>query len=556
MLTDLSIRNFALVDRLDLEFAPGLLCITGETGAGKSILVNALSFVLGERAQSEFIRTGAESCEVTAVFSVEATAEWRAAAHELGLAVGREVVLRRDFATNGRSRVWIDDRPATVQALKHLGGMLCDLHGQHQHQWLLDPERHREFLDAFLTGELLPAYREAFETARERQAGLTAARKQLAEYEKQRDFWAFQLRELDAVDPQAGEYDELTARRDRIRHAAELNELYQLTDAELAGADDSLSPRLSHLAARLRRAASHDAELAEWADAIESARTTLDDIAVQVSRRLTELDADPGELDRLEARLHQLYKLKTKYGGSVDAAVEARVQLREKLDSLENSAVVLGDLETAAAHAEAELAARADRLHAARTEAATRMRAALHDVLSELGLGADPLYVECRKLERSGWHESGPDHVEFSFAANPKEEPKPLARVASGGELSRVMLALKSVLPGNDRVGTLIFDEVDSGVGGIAATRVAERLQALARGRQVVVITHLHPIAARADVHWVVEKATAEGRHVPVVRMLNAAQRVEELGRLIAGGEATKESRAAARSLVKPRGRR
>lgn len=556
MLTDLSIRNFALVEHLDLELGPGLLCITGETGAGKSILVNALSFLLGERAQAEFIRTGADSCEVTAVFTAPEHDAWATLTAEMGLEPASDWVLRRDFNSAGRSRVWINDRPATVQSLKQVGELLCDLHGQHQHQWLLDPERHRDYLDAFVDADVISSYRIAFASAQAAHADLQAARKRLEEFEKQRDFWAFQLKELDAVDPQPGEYEDLLARRDRIRHAAELDEVYRLADAEISGADNSLAPRLHDLCARLKRAADRDPELAEWAARLDDARAIVDEVGTLASRRLIDAETEPDNLDYLEERLHKLYRLKKKFNDSLDDAIAERRELQSRLASLENGAVELSDLEAAWKSAESSLADSVRALHHARLEASATLRTQLHTALEELGLTGDPVHVNCDELPRAQWHDDGPDRIEFLFAANRNEIPKALSKVVSGGELSRVMLALKSVMPGADRVGTLIFDEIDSGVSGAAATRVAERLQRLAAGRQVMVITHLHPIAARADIHWTVEKVESDGRMIPQVRQLNAAERVEELSKLIAGGDSTKESRAAARALVKPKGRR
>jgi DNA repair protein RecN (Recombination protein N) len=559
MLTDLSIRDFALVNRLDLEFAPGLLCITGETGAGKSLIVNALAFLLGERAQAESIRTGADSCEVTAAFSVRRRREWNDLAEELGLGPTDQIVLRRDFNSAGRSRVWLNDRPSSVQALKRVGGLLCDLHGQHQHQWLLDPERHREFLDAFIDPAVLLDYELAFEDAQAAREALARAESELAESRKQKEFWEYQLREMDAVNPQPGEYDELTARRDRIRFAAELHELYRIAEGELSSADDSIAPRLQNLAERLRRSSAHDSELADWAARLDEARAIADDVGALLARRLTGDEGDEESLDKLEERLYRLYKLRQKFGGSLERAIEEHAELRERLNRVENSAIVLDDLTKAASITEQKLSEQAQTLHDAREDAAGRLRKALRAPLGELGLGKDPVTVAHGSLPRDLWTLAGPDKVEFLLAANPNEAPKPLSKIASGGELSRVMLALKSVLPGSDKVDTLVFDEIDSGVGGLTASRVADRLSALARGRQVIVITHLHSIAARADVHWSVEKRPSEGRHVPVVRILSAAERVEELGRLIAGGEPTKESRAAARRLVQPqdaRGRR
>ena len=555
MLQTLRIRDFGLVDQIDLEFPAGFTCITGETGAGKSLLVNALAFVLGERAQAEWIRTGAETCEVSAVFLPQPGGPALAHLAELGIPREEVLILRRDFSRTGRGRVFINDRQATVQAAKQLGGFLCDLHGQHQHQWLLNPESHRHYLDRFIAGPLAGRYTDAFQEARRKQETLEALKRQIAQAREKREFWEYQKKELDAVNPQPHEDEELSARRERIRHKAELNELYLLAQAELDSADDSLSPRLADLASRMRKPAALDPDLAGWAARLTEARTLLDEVAREVALRLTDDQDDATRLDHLEERLHKLYKLKQRFGGSLEAAIAMREELASRLAQVEDADGLLRDLTRQADRSEATLAAAAEELIAARTVAAGELVRALRKPLAELGMGKDPIAVSQRRLDRARWQMEGPDEIEFLLSANPAEEPKPLARIASGGELSRVMLALKAVLPGQDRVGTLIFDEVDSGIGAVTGARVADLLALLSGGRQVIVITHLHPIAASADHHWVVSKRLVKGRHVPTVQALSRTERIEELGRLIAGGEATKESLAAARALVKTRGR-
>ncbi len=548
MLTELAIRNFAIADALDLEFQSGLLAITGETGAGKSLLVNALAFVLGERAQAEWIRTGADRCEVTAVFTWPRDS--LPMARELGLDTDEPLILRREFTTAGRGRVWVCDRPSSVATLRRLGKTLCDLHGQHQHQWLLDPQAHVAYLDASVDPGVREEYRQAFDQRERCRAALAAARDEIADAAGQKEFWEYQQRELERIDPRPDEYEELTARRDRIKHAAQLGGLYHLIEAELEAADDSVVPRLDQLSDRLRQASQFDSELSGWSTRLSEARELLEEVARESAGRRDTADESPAALEKIEARLHALYGLKKKFGGSLENAIAQRDRLAERLARVADADHTLKQLSGALSEADEIVSEAGGKLFTARSEAAARLCDVLRKPLSRLGLGRDAITLRHRELPRDQWHSDGPDQVEFLLCANPNEEPRPLTRVASGGELSRVMLALKSVLPGGDRVGTLVFDEIDSGIGGETATRVADMLAGLAKGRQVLVITHLHQIAARADRQWSVDKKTVRGRSVPVVVELDSESRIEALGRLIAGGAATPQSRAAARTLV------
>jgi DNA repair protein RecN (Recombination protein N) len=441
-----------------------------------------------------------------------------------------------------------------VGSLRQIGTYLCDLHGQHAHQWLLDPLSHGEFLDGFVPVAVRERYREAFaqrqrcgEARRQAEADLATAR-------QHKEFWAFQLAELERVNPQAGEYEALREQRSEIRSAERSSELHRLLEAELTAADDSILPRLSDLEVRLRQVGEPSAQLQRWAELLSQARMVLAEISTELARHSLAGEEPEAAVESIEARLHALYKLKKKFNDSIEDAIAQRDIIRINLQRLSDAEAELRPLRVAEERASVTLAAAGHELHAARKAAVVNLIGALRRPLEELGLPGDSISVRLCPLEREQWQQGGGDEVEFMLAANPGEEPKPLARIVSGGELSRVMLALKSVLPGSDRVETLVFDEVDSGIGAETAAAVADRLQALARGRQVIVITHLHPIAARSEHHWLVEKKRVRGRQVPVIRRLDTEGRVEALSRLIAGGAATPQARAAARTLVaKPR---
>jgi DNA repair protein RecN (Recombination protein N) len=548
MLIELSVSNFGIAEHIRWSPGTGLVVLTGETGAGKSLLVTALGFLLGDRAQSEWLRSGADRAEVAGLF-VSPVGSGRLL-KDLGITPGDDFIVRRELTASGRSRTWVNDRPITQASLRALTEGLCDLHGQHQHQWLLNPEHHADYLDRFIPGDETSRYAHAFRQWQRTRAALDAFLGELSTAQTQKDFWTFQLAEFERVDPQPGEYEELERKRSALRRSTDLAELYRLVEAELSAADDSVAPRLGHLVSRLNRDQSQDEQIAGWIGRLEVAKSSVEEVASSVSRALLLEDLPEESLEQIEGRLHALYSLKKKFGGSMERVLRERDQLTVRLQTLEDSEVQQGDLEKARSQAWSNLEETAARLNAARGQAASDLTSALSGPLSDLGLGKSAISVAIRDLAAADWTEQGSEAVEFMLETNPGETPKPLAKIASGGELSRIMLALKSVLPGTDRVGTLVFDEVDTGIGGETAARVAELLAHLSRGRQVIVISHLHQIASRADVHFEVTKTRSNGRYVPSVKELTDPERVAAVGRLIAGGSPTPEALAAARVMV------
>jgi DNA repair protein RecN (Recombination protein N) len=548
MLIELSVTNFGIAEHVRWTPGTGLVVLTGETGAGKSLLVTALSFLLGDRAQSEWLRSGEDRAEVTGVFafpvgSGRSLRDW-------GIDRGDDVIVRRELPASGRTRTWVNDRPVTQASLRALAESLCDLHGQHQHQWLLNPEHHTDYLDRFVSGEEISLYAEAYRQWQRTRAAADAFLAERSAAEQQKEFWTFQLADIRRINPQQGEYEKLEEKRRTLRRGADLAELYRLLEAELSAADDSMAPRLGLLVDRLSREQEQDGEIAGWVQKLEAAKASLEEIASSVSRALA-LEGLPDEsLEHIESRLHALYSLKKKFGGSMERVLQEQDQLSTRLQMLEDAEVQYAELEKARSKAWSQLEQAATRLKSARERAAVLLIGALSGPLGDLGLGQSALSVATGDLPATEWTEQGPQSVEFMLTTNPGEEPKALAKIASGGELSRIMLALKSVLPGTDRVGTLVFDEVDTGIGGETAVRVAEVLSRLSRGRQVIVITHLHQIASRADVHFEVTKSPRNGRYVPAVKELTDSERVAAVGRLIAGGSPTPEALAAARALV------
>jgi DNA repair protein RecN (Recombination protein N) len=545
MLIELRLRDFALADALSFEPGTGLVAVTGETGAGKSLLVNALAFATGDRAQAEYIRSGADRCEVAAVFEVaepEILREWAEDSEST-------LVLRRELSAGGRGRAWINDRPVPVSALRRVGQLLCDLHSQHQHQWLLSPEHHAEYLDRFVEQEVLTGYQCAFDRWSQCVQELEEHRGKLESQLKHRDLWEFQKTEFDRIAPRAGEYEELESLRARLKLEGGRWELLQWIASELGGADESLIPRLVRILNRLESSGQAGDEAC--AAHLRQALVSLEAAESLVERAGLSPEESESSLEDVERRLHALYGLKKKFGGSLEAAITERDRIVENLLFLDQADVETRRLSRAEQAARAELDASGRALAEARVRAAGSLRSALRRPLADLGLGTDPVTVSQTPLEPLTWTREGPSRVEFMLQANPGEAPKALARIASGGELSRIMLGLKSVLPGSLKVRTLVFDEIDAGIGGETAVGVGKSLEALARGRQVIVITHLHQIAARADGHFEVRKATRRGRHVPEIRRLGTTEREAALARLIAGDRAGDAARKAAQSILR-----
>lgn len=545
MLVELKLAQFALAEALSFEPGSGLVAVTGETGSGKSLLVNALAFVTGGRAHAEWVRTGEARCEVTAVFSVTPSENFR----EWLEGDDGMLVLRRELSAEGKSRAWINDRPVPVSALRRAGQLLCDLHGQNDQQGLLDSETHAQFLDCFLAGDERDQYDATYAAWSACRESLRTHRDRMKSDLQQKDFWEFQRAELDRIDPRPGEYEQLEERRTLLKTGEKRLRLFDSLSLELTDSESGLIPRLARLISQLDPADEND-----WSNSLRTALVNLQ----EAERALGRLDGSSEEfdlsLDEVEKRLHSLYSLKKKFGGSLDEALAQRATLAANLRFLEDAQHESDRLSKAETAARRVLEEQGECLHAARDKAATRLRKALAAPLSDLGLGKDPIQVHQEPLEFDHWTPMGPSRVEFLLSANPGEAPKALAKVASGGELSRILLALKSVAPGEASVTTLVFDEIDSGIGGETASRVGHRLSDLSSQRQVIVITHLHQIAALADVHFEVRKVAQDGRHVPEVHKLRATEREAALARLIAGDASDPGVKRTARALLR-RGR-
>ncbi|MBI5596299.1 MAG: DNA repair protein RecN [Elusimicrobia bacterium] len=534
MLERLSVRNFAVVESLDLELGSGLSAFTGKTGAGKSILVSALGYLAGGRGTTDWLRAGASRLEVAGRFVSD----------------GRTVELRRELDADGRSRAFVDGKPAAVAALSRLAEGLVDFHGQHEHQTLVRPAAQLELLDAF-SGAAAKREQMAQAWRRRKELSDQLASLQMSGTERQRrlDLLRFQASELEAADPRAGEEAELEAELPRLKHAARLAELAAEAYARLYEAEGSAEEQLGAAERSLDEMVRLDPAAGAAREALGRAREAASEAASALSSYKDSEASDPERLDQLLSRLDLLGKLKRKYGGSLDEVVASRSRLEAELERLESHGERAGTVADELAAAEKAARAAAEDLHKARAKGAKRLCERVQAEFAGLHLGKARLSV-CVELDDEALGPTGSDRVEFLLAANPGEPLKPLRSVASGGELSRVMLALKTVLAEADRVGTLVFDEVDAGVGGAVGSAVGDRLAALGRRRQVLVVTHLPQVACRAAVHFEVAKAVRGGRTQTRVGRLEGEGRVEALARMLGGRTVTEAGRRHALELL------
>ncbi len=547
MLRGLEIRNMLIIDRLDLEFQPGLNVLTGETGAGKSILLDSLGFVLGWRGRAELVRQGADQGEVTAWFDIGPDHPAQAVLAEAGLPTGDELILRRVNTVEGRKTAWINDRRASGDVLRALSDVLIELHGQHDVRGLLNPRGHRALLDAFAGHDgLRKRVRAAWRTLGAADAALSKARAALAEIAAEEDFLRHAVAELDKMAPEAGEEAALDTRRRMMQGAEKLREDVARAHNALGlnGAEGAMSD-----AQRWLEGAAEGTEggLDAPLEALGRALMELGDAADGVERCLEALDFDPLELEATEERLFALRALARKHDVAPDDLSDLARALAKRLATLDNGTRDIVGLEQAARDALADYDAAAAKLTKSRSTAAARLDRAVEAELA-------PLKMERARFETSlSASDGGPDgkdDVSFTVATNPGAPAGQLAKIASGGELSRFLLALKVCLAGETSDVTMIFDEIDRGVGGATASAVGRRLKALAEGGQVLVVTHSPQVAAQAGHHWRVEKKVKGGNTLSTVVQLNDGDRVDEIARMLSGDSITDAARAAARSLM------
>ena len=549
MLTHLTIRDFAVASATEMEFGPGLTVISGETGAGKSLLVDALGFLSGLRADSGMVRHGARRAELNAAFDLADAPAAREWLQEHEFDEDDACQLRRTLRADGGSRAWINGRPATLAQLGELAGLLVEIHGQHEHQALLSRASQLSLLDAF--GRHDAELAEVAAAARA-WAALEQERDALArtgDPAERRDWLQHQLQELEGQPLEAGAIEALLADHRRHAHSAEL--IGACEDAlERIGGDGSLDAQVQRVRAGLSRMQEHEPRLTEVDTMLESAGIQLEEAAALLQLVRDDLDIDPESYQQLDQRLAQLHDLARKHRVQPEGLAARRDEMAAELDALEHADERLQALGQEIETAAARWRTAADALGKARAQAAQVLSRDTTALIAELGMGGGRFEVAIEPQDRGRPDPQGAERVEFLVSANAGQPPRPLRRVASGGELSRISLAIEVAALGLDTVPTMVFDEVDSGIGGAVAGIVGQKLRALGRTRQVLCVTHLPQVAAQGHAHYLVSKTEVEGATESRATVLDGKQRQEELARMLGGVEVSREARAAARRLL------
>ncbi|MDP3001398.1 MAG: DNA repair protein RecN [Bryobacterales bacterium] len=555
MLVELVVENYAVIERVRVRFHDGLNLLTGETGSGKSMVVDALGLLFGGRASPEMIRTGEERARISGIFELPDDARLRTLLEQSGIEFeDHELIVEREILAGGKSRAFAGSRPVTATLLRDLAPLLGDIHGQHDQQRLFDAGAQLEMLDAFARHQqLLAEVAELYRRWRACTSELEALDRREQENLRLADLWSFQRREIDAAHLKPGEDAALESERRVLQNVARLQELATAAYESLYDSESSAEARLRQATRRLEELSRIDPALNESRAALQPAEIAIQEASFAVREYLGRLEADPGRLEEIEARLALIDKLKRKYGAAIDRILVFLDDVQAKLSAVENAGELRAALEKERALLAASYLEVARRLSAGRSDAARKLEKQVESELALLAMERTTFRV---RIETDTWSDSGTDRVEFLVSPNVGEEPRPLDKVASGGEISRIALALKTCVGAAGRARpkgaprTLVFDEVDSGIGGAAAETVGRRLKQLAGSNQVLCVTHLPQVAAFADHHYAVEKREIKGRAAVEIEELSGDARTREIGRMLSGQQVTPEALKHAERLI------
>ncbi len=541
MLSHLRIKDFAIIDDVDIQFGGGFTVITGETGAGKSILIEAITLLLGSKGDTDFIRNKSEELIVEGVF-------------EQG---GKELLIRRSLNISGRSKIYINNEISTLSQLRDLMALVVDISGQHQHQMLLNEEFHIEIVDSYAADtKLLGEYRLLRDEYLSLLSELNRLETIVREKDSRLDFLKFQRQELAGAAIEQAEYERLLEESNILKNGARFQQMLADAESLLYGQDESISAMLGRLRKRISELSVISKEFESFQGELSGVEAVLSELEKLISRKLTKTDFSPERLDEVESRLHLIKRLCEKYRISVDELVPRLRKIESEIAELENSEIVTKDIRKRLESVFSELNRKAERLHQVRLKSSAEIASKCEQILQRLGFKGAEIRFEIQYEKPSGIYdrekvcERGFDRARILFAPNVGEEFKPLSKIASGGELSRVMLAFKSALSGKDVVDTYIFDEVDAGIGGAVAESVGRFLKELSVKKQVICITHLPQIASLGSEHFTVEKVVQNRRTTIRIRRIKGEERVEEIARMLGGHTITEKNRAYARELL------
>ena len=565
MLKSLLVKDYALIGHINVEFGKGLNIITGETGAGKSILIDAMSLLLGERASTEVVRKGAQKSIVEGIFEIEGNKKVKRILEENEIDVLPELIIRREISLKGNNRCFLNDTPVTLNIIKDIGDLLVDLHGQHEHQSLLRTETHIDFLDEFgATESFLKDYKEKFTQLSEASRKLNDLKQKENILKEKKDIYQFQIKEIDAVSPQEDEEEKINEELNILENSEKLSELTNSVYEALYESENSVHDMIGKIENEIEELEKIDKSFSEIKSECESAVSLINDISQFVRNYKAKIDIDPEHLEELRNRLGAITMLKKKYGGSVKTIIEHRKKIGEEFELAENYSESIEKLEFEIKKLREVCGIAAEVLSKKRKEISKKVQKEVQEALTYLGIENSAFKVEINqkaadKNDRDflivngkpfKYNSSGYDEVEFFISTNPGEDPKPLAKVASGGEISRVMLALKSILAKTDKLPLLIFDEIDTGVSGRIAQKVGQALKNLAGFHQIISITHLPQIAGLADQHFAVEKTLNDERVVSSIKKLGKDERIKEVAKLMSGEKVTEASLKGAKELM------
>jgi DNA repair protein RecN (Recombination protein N) len=554
LLNELSIRNFAIIESLSISFNKGLTVLTGETGAGKSIIIDAVHLLVGGRGSAEFVRHGEDKAEIEGLFFIEGDQHPSyAKASEFGIEIeDGMIVLRRDISANGKSVCRINGKLVTIAVLREVGSTLIDIHGQHEHQELMDETRHINLLDQFGAEEILPALQEyqyvyrSFEQTQKKLKSLSENEQQMAH---RLDLIQFQHEEITSADLKLNEDEELFEEKSRLGNYERIFESIQTSYSALRGEQKGLD-WISLVMDNLQSAAELDSSYKPVAEAVANSFYTLEDAARTIRNELDSLEYDPQRLNEIEERLNEINQLKRKYGKTIEEILEYSSKIEEEIETLQNKEVHIGQMEKELASLRKDLRIEASNLTETRKKWAKKLTKMIHKELKELYMEKAVFELRIDSVT-DVFHKNGADKVEFYISTNPGEPLKPLSKIASGGELSRIMLALKSIFSKHQGVTSIIFDEVDTGVSGRVAQSIAEKIYNVSTGSQVLCISHLPQVAAMADTHLYIAKVIKNGRTKTSVTPLSVTDKVKEIGRMISGVEITELTKQHAEELLK-----